>query len=78
MIQTDYIIQVECHAATDRKSCETCQQHQVCQYYTEIFDQHANYKHTINNKRLINFVAEICRYYEITPIQGHDDTIMDL
>jgi hypothetical protein len=66
MIQTDYIIQVECHAATDRKSCETCRNASSCQYFIEIFDHHSNYKHTIRNKRLTNFTAEICKYYETT------------
>jgi hypothetical protein len=63
-METDYKIKIECHSLTERKSCETCNHHQVCQYYTEIFDHHANYKHTIRNKRLINFVAEVCKYYK--------------
>ena len=65
---TDYTIHTECHATTERKSCETCRNEKTCQYHVEIFDHHSNYKHTINNKRLINFVAELCRFYELNKI----------
>jgi len=62
-METDYQVLIECHTLTERKSCDTCSNVKVCQYHTEIFDQHGSYKHTINNKRLVNFVAELCKHF---------------
>ncbi len=63
-METDYIITIDKSSQKPRQSCETCRNNSVCQYYIEIFDEHGGHKHTIANKRLINYVAEVCKFYE--------------
>jgi hypothetical protein len=62
-METDYYIKIQQSSQKPRQSCETCRNNSVCQYYIEIFDGRWS-NNTIANKRLINFIAEVCRHYE--------------
>ena len=59
---TEYTIKIE--TPEQRTNCEVCENQEACQYFIEIFDHHSNYRHLIRGKRLINYVAEICKHYK--------------